>query len=44
MNRDTILLVRVYYISFTVQFFEESFKREKLRNSKEVTSGLRVFD
>jgi len=33
-----------YYLSVSVHFFRESFKRGKLGKSEEVTLGLRVFD
>jgi len=38
------LKVAGYCLSVFVQFLKESFKREKLGKSKEVTLGLRVFD
>jgi len=42
-NHDTILIVTGHYLSVSVHFLRESFKREKLGKSKEVTLWLRVF-
>jgi len=41
--RDTILTVFCHYLSTHGSFFEESFKREKLGKSEDVTLGLRVL-
>lgn len=41
-TRETILIATKYYLSVSVHFLRESFKREKLEKSKEVNLGLSV--
>jgi len=43
-NCDTILAVAGHYLSISVHFLRERFKRGKLGKSKEAALGLRVFD